>query len=89
MWFKEIGESLSRQRGAWESFLKDFLKNIKNVPQNGKNDFVMGLISLYINRIFGLAIQQPKKAGKMWLRGKKAKELRLHKGEFVADCKTD
>ena len=49
----------------------------------------MGLISLYINRIFCLAVQQPKEAGKMWLHGKKAKELRFHKGEFVADCKTN
>lgn len=50
----------------------------------------MGLISLYINRIFCLAMQKPKKAGKMWLHvSKKAKELRFHKGEFVADCKTD
>lgn len=60
-------------RGAWENVLKDFLRSIKNIPQNGQNDFVMELISLYINRIFCLVVQQPKKAGKMWLRGKKPK----------------
>lgn len=58
-------------------------------PQNGKTDFVTGLISLYINRSFAWQSKQPKKAGKMWLHGKKAKELRFHKGEFAADCKTD